>query len=177
VTVAYLGLGSNQGGRLGLLQAAANRLDALANVHVLRSSRVYETRPVGGPRQPDFLNAVIEVATELEPVDLLRACQEVEAALGRTREIRWGPRSIDIDVLTFGDRRIDEPELVVPHARMHERAFVLAPLLELDADPPLPGGRTIASLRLPPGEFAGVRVVAPPLALGGRPRTPRVAGR
>jgi 2-amino-4-hydroxy-6-hydroxymethyldihydropteridine diphosphokinase len=165
MAAAYLGLGSNQGDRLRLLQAAADRLDASTGVRVVRSSRVYETRPVGGPAQPDFLNAVIEVATELEPVELLHACQRVEAALGRTREVRWGPRTIDIDVLGFDERRIDEPELVVPHPRMHQRAFVLAPLLELDADPPLPGGRAIRSLRLPPGELAGVRVVAPPLSV------------
>jgi 2-amino-4-hydroxy-6-hydroxymethyldihydropteridine diphosphokinase len=130
---------------------------------VTRSSRVYETEPVGGPPQPEYLNAVVEVETELSARALLAACGAVEDELGRVRAERWGPRTIDVDVLTFGEDEIDEPGLTVPHPRMHERAFVLVPLLELDADPPLPGGRRPGDMRLQPGAVLGVHPFAPPL--------------
>ena len=160
---AYLGLGSNLGDRLGNLQRAVELLAEQPGILVVRSSRVYETEPVGGPPQPEYLNVVVEVGTALEPLDLLRACLVVEAAMGRIRTERWGPRPIDVDVLTYGDRTIEEPNLIVPHPRMHERGFVLVPLGELDADPMLPGGRRLASLRLAPGVVLGVRAFAPPL--------------
>lgn len=158
----YLGLGSNIGDRLGSLTRAVDGLKQ-RDVHLVRSSRVYETDPVGGPAQPDYLNAVIEVETKLEPRDLLRACLEVEDELGRVRGERWGPRTIDIDILVYGDRDVFDPDLVIPHPRMHERAFVLVPLLELEADPVLPGGRIAATLRLGPDALSGVRPHAPPL--------------
>lgn len=121
---------------------------------------------MGGPPQPDYLNAVIEVETDLPAHDLLKAAQSVEAALGRERGERWGPRTIDIDVLTYGDEEVADEELTVPHPRMHERAFVLIPLLELEADPPLPGGRRAAGLRLDALSLTGVRPFAPPLDSG-----------
>ena len=160
---AYLGLGSNLGDRLGNLQAAVERLGATPGIEVVRSSRVYETDPVGGPPQPDYLNAVVEAATELPPERLLRACQDVERELGRDRTVRWGPRTIDVDVLTYGRDQIHREDLEVPHPRMHQRGFVLLPLLELEADPPLPGGRRVAELRLGTVELGDVRVFAPPL--------------
>lgn len=160
----YLGLGSNLGDRLATLQAAVDHLAARAGIDVDASSRVYETAPVGGPEQPDYLNAVLGIRTTLSPRELLSACQRVEEDLGRVRDVRWGPRTIDVDVLTFDDQTIDEPDLQVPHPRMHERAFVLLPLLELDGDPPLPGGRRIDLLRLP-GDVLGVRPAQPPLAV------------
>jgi 2-amino-4-hydroxy-6-hydroxymethyldihydropteridine diphosphokinase len=159
---AFLGVGSNLGDRLATLQSAADLLNATPGIRVVRSSRVYETAPVGPP-QPDYLNAVLEVDTDLDPHALLRECLDVERRLGRERRERWGPRTIDVDVLTYSDSSIDEPGLRVPHPRMHERAFVLAPLLELDDDPPLPGGRRIAELRM--DGLAGVRPVEPPLAV------------
>lgn len=155
-----MGLGSNLGDRLANLQRAVDALGAEVGVRVTRSSRVWETEPVGGPEQPDFLNAVVSVETDLDPHGLLAACNRVEAKLGRTREVRWGPRSIDIDVLLFGDRTIDDPDLIVPHPRLSRRAFVLLPLLELVPDPILPDGRRLLDVRLPP---AGVRPHAPPL--------------
>ena len=158
----YLGLGSNLGDRLDNLSRAVDELER-RGVRLVRSSRVYETEPIGGPEQPDYLNAVIEIATELEPNDLLRVCLEVETELGRERGERWGPRTIDIDLLTYGGREIDELDLMVPHPRMHERAFVLVPLLELDADPPLPRGRKAASLALGPNVLTAIRPHAPPL--------------
>lgn len=160
MTRAYLGLGSNLGDRLEHLRRAVARLGE-RGVRVLRSSRVYETEPVGGPPQSDYLNAVVEVEADGSARDLLTSCLAVEDALGRERAERWGPRVIDIDVLTFGYQAIDEPGLRVPHPRMHERAFVLIPLLDLDPDPILPGGRHAADVRI---EALGrVRLHAPPL--------------
>jgi 2-amino-4-hydroxy-6-hydroxymethyldihydropteridine diphosphokinase len=160
---AMLGLGSNLGDRLENLQVAVDALGKRGDIRVLRSSRVYETEPVGGPAQPEYLNAVVEIETSLEPLALLHACLDVEQELGRVRGERWGPRTIDIDLLTFDERSIDEPDLVVPHPRMHERAFVLVPLAELDADPMLPGGRRLTELRSGTITLTGVRPFAPPL--------------
>jgi len=163
MTTAYLGLGANLGDRLANLQRAVDLLAEVSGLRVARSSRVYETEPVGGPEQPEYLNAVVEVETDLAPHDLLEACLSVETRMGRVRAEPWGPRTIDVDVLTYGDETIDEPDLVVPHPRMHERGFVLAPLAELTADPSLPGELRLASLRLGPSVVLGVRPFAPPL--------------
>lgn len=162
VVRAYLALGSNLGDRLATLGRAVELLDERPGIEVVRSSRVYETEPVGPP-QPAYLNAVIEVGTELEPRELLAACLAVEAELGRVRGERWGPRTLDVDVLTYDHLTVEEPDLVVPHPRMHERGFVLVPLRELDPDPMLPGGRSVDSLRLAPGTVLGVHPFAPPL--------------
>jgi len=161
---AYLGLGSNLGDRLANLRRAVGLLDR-EGVTVVRTSRVYETAPVGPP-QPEYLNAVVEVATDLGPHDLLRVCLGIEERMGRVRVERWGARVVDIDLLTYGRERIEDPDLVVPHPRMHERAFALVPLLELDADPPLPGGRRVGDLRL--GTVTDVRPFAPPISIGDR---------
>ncbi len=164
MTQSYLGLGSNLGDRLATLQEAVDLLGAEPGIEIVRSSRVWETDPVGGPAQPDFLNVVVQAEVEATPLDLLAACLRVEAALGRVRDVRWGPRTVDIDVLLVEGGAIDEPELTVPHPRMHERAFVLMPLLELDPDPLLPDGRRL--VELPLGRDAtGVRPFAPPLRL------------
>ena len=164
-TKAYLALGSNLGDRLERLREAVRLLEEIGGVDVVRSSRVYETDPVGPP-QPAYLNAVIEVETSRSPVELLEACRAVEDALGRIRGERWGPRTIDVDVLTFDEQTVDEPDLQIPHPRMHERGFVLVPLGELDDDPMLPGGRTLSNLRISPDAVLGVRPFAPPLPVG-----------
>ena len=169
VVRAYLGLGSNLGDRLANLQVAVDELAKRQGIAPFRSSRVYETTPVGGPPQPDYLNVVVEVTTTLLPRELLGACLAVENEMGRVRNERWGPRIIDIDVLTYDGEEIDEPGLRIPHPRMHERGFVLAPLLELDPDPPLPGGRHIAGLRSSFAILAGVRPFAPGLRLRSQP--------
>jgi 2-amino-4-hydroxy-6-hydroxymethyldihydropteridine diphosphokinase len=161
-TTAFLALGANLGDRLEHLRRAVELLDEHEGVRVVRSSRVYETAPVGPP-QPDYLNAVVEVRTALAAADLLRVCLGIEQKMGRVRAERWGPRVIDVDVLTYDDERIDEPDLIVPHPRMHERAFVLVPLLELTSEPMLPGGVRLADLRLADDAVSGVRAVAPPL--------------
>jgi 2-amino-4-hydroxy-6-hydroxymethyldihydropteridine diphosphokinase len=140
-------------------------LAARPGLRIERSSRVYETDPVGGPPQPEYLNAVVEVQTTLSPHDLLAACMDVEQRMGRVRGERWGPRIIDVDVLTYDEEEVDEPDLIVPHPRMHERAFVLVPLLELDPDPVLAGGGRISERRLVPTAVLGVRPFAPPLAV------------
>ena len=158
---AYLGLGSNLGDRLGNLRRAVALLGQRDGIRVVRSSRVFETEAVGPP-QPDYLNAVAEVETSLTARQLRDECLAIERDIGRVRTERWGPRVIDVDLLTFDDQRIDEPGLTVPHPRMHERGFVLVPLLELDADPPLPNGRRVAELRLGGDIALGVRLFAPP---------------
>ena len=163
-TSAYVALGTNLGDRLEQLRAAVRLLAETDGVDVVRSSRVFETEPVGPP-QPAYLNAVIEVRTTLAPRELLEAAQAVENSLGRERAERWGPRTIDVDILTFDDRTVEEPDLEIPHPRMHERGFVLVPLAELDDDPMLPGGRRLAEIRLSPDVVFGVRPFAPPLPM------------
>jgi 2-amino-4-hydroxy-6-hydroxymethyldihydropteridine diphosphokinase len=163
LVTATLGLGSNLGDRLENLRRAVDLISGVPGIRVTRSSRVYETRPIGPP-QPDFLNAVIQIETTMSPRALLEACRAIEDRMGRVRAERWGSRKIDVDVLTYGREVVEEPNLVIPHPRMHERAFVLVPLLEVDADPPLPGGRGVNDIRLDPDQLAGVRPFAPPLA-------------
>jgi 2-amino-4-hydroxy-6-hydroxymethyldihydropteridine diphosphokinase len=125
---------------------------------------VWATAPVGGPPdQPEFLNVVVEVdPAAMTSTDVLAAANAVEAELGRVREVRWGPRTIDIDLLLWGDVRSEDPALTIPHPRMHERAFVVLPLLDLDPDPRLPDGRRLVDLPAPEGE---ARPYAPPLAV------------
>jgi 2-amino-4-hydroxy-6-hydroxymethyldihydropteridine diphosphokinase len=164
VTRAYLGLGSNLGDRRALLRHAIEALD-WGDVVVTARSRVYETTPVGGPEgQPDFLNQVIAVDTTLGARSLWERCSAVEAALGRSRdhEPRWGPRPIDIDVLLFGDEIIVEPDLIVPHPRMHERAFVLIPLAEIAAGLRVGDLGSVADLARALGVDGSVRPVGGP---------------
>lgn len=129
--IAVVGLGSNLGDRLAYLREAAARIRAVPGVVEVAASRVYETAPVGGPEQGPFLNAALRVECNLSPLDLLDALQAIELALGRTREVRWGPRTIDLDVLWIAETTVDHPRLVVPHPRLRERAFALLPLLDV----------------------------------------------
>jgi len=142
---AFLGLGSNVGDRAYWLTSAAERLDGPA-VQVLRRSRVYETPAWGRTDQRPFLNQVVEVETTLAPEALLERCQALERSLGRVRTERWGPRTIDVDVLLYDDATIHTPTLVVPHADLHRRAFVLVPLVELRPHLVLPDGRSASAL-------------------------------
>ena len=133
---AYLGLGSNIGARTDHLAFALRRLRDLGRLEEV--SGVYETDPVGYQRQPRFLNLVARLRTSLDPEELLEGVRAIEEERGRERRFRNAPRTLDIDILLYGDRVVAEPELQVPHPRMAERAFVLVPLLELDpeiADP------------------------------------------
>jgi 2-amino-4-hydroxy-6-hydroxymethyldihydropteridine diphosphokinase len=131
VTRAYLALGSNLGDRLASLQAAVDELAGAAGVRIDALSRVYETAPVGGPPQDPFLNAVVAVDTELDPHELLALAQQLERDAHRVRGERFGPRTLDVDVLLYGDLALDDPDLVLPHPRMWERGFVLAPLRDV----------------------------------------------
>lgn len=160
--MAYLGLGSNLGDRARNLAEAARRLASPGGLTVLRASPLYETDPVGVTDQPPFLNQVLEVETGLPAAELLARCLQVEAGLGRVRRERWGPRTLDIDILLYGQEVIDEPGLQVPHPRLAERAFVLVPLLDLAPRLALPDGRRADNLlaRLGPWQEA-VRRVAP----------------
>src|SRR5262245_59422619 len=160
--VVTLALGANLGDRLTSLQRAVDLL-AGEGVRVVASSRVWETDPVGGPQgQPAYLNAVVRAETSLDPHDVLHAANRVEATLGRTREVRWGPRTIDIDVLLYDDLRRNDPELTIPHPRMAERSFVVLPLLDLDPAPVLPDGTRLLDLSLDPD---GAKPVEPPLPI------------
>ena len=129
--LAYFGIGSNLGDRLAHLQRAVDALAQEPGVRVAAVSRVYETVPVGGPPQDDYLNAVIAVETTLDARALLGIAQRLETAANRVRRERWGPRTLDVDILLVGDEHVDEPDLHVPHPRMTERAFVLVPLADV----------------------------------------------
>jgi 2-amino-4-hydroxy-6-hydroxymethyldihydropteridine diphosphokinase len=140
VTRAYVGLGANLGDREASLRAAVERLAQTPGIEVIAVSTFRETEPVGYLDQPRFLNGAIALETELPPRALLEALLAVERSLGRTREgPRFGPRTIDLDLLAYGDQAVDEPGLTVPHPRLGERAFALEPLLELDPALILPG--------------------------------------
>lgn len=119
-----------------MLRAATQAIDALPGARVLARSRVYETAPVGGPEQGPFLNAAIAIAWEGEPVDLMTALLGVERRLGRVRDVRWGPRTIDLDVLWIDGVTVNEPSLVVPHPALAERAFAVRPLLDVAPEAP-----------------------------------------
>jgi 2-amino-4-hydroxy-6-hydroxymethyldihydropteridine diphosphokinase len=139
--IAYIGLGSNLGDRRATLEAA------LARLRPLRASTVIETEPWGLRDQPPFLNQVAEIETERAPRVLLASLQELEREFGRVRRERWGPRTLDLDLLLFGDRAVREPGLEVPHPRLAERRFVLEGLAELCPDRSVPGlGRTVREL-------------------------------
>jgi 2-amino-4-hydroxy-6-hydroxymethyldihydropteridine diphosphokinase len=141
LTLAYVGLGANLGDREAAIREAARRVDAR------RLSTIRETEPWGVADQPRFLNAVAELDTSLEPRALLERLLAVERELGRVRGgERWGPRTIDLDLLLYGERRIDEPGLRVPHPRLHERLFVLEPLAELDPSLKIPAIGTVSAL-------------------------------
>jgi 2-amino-4-hydroxy-6-hydroxymethyldihydropteridine diphosphokinase len=117
-------------------------LDGLGDTRVVAASSVYETAAVGGPAQGDYLNQVVALDTSLAPHRLLNALQEIEKSLGRRRTVRWGPRTLDLDLLLYGESEIDDEELIVPHPRMEERRFVLEPLAELAPELRLPSGRS-----------------------------------
>ena len=156
---AFLGLGSNVGDRLANLQAAVDAVGADESTRIDAVSSVYETDPVGGPAQEPYLNIAARVATHRRPAKLLALCHEVEQALGRERTVRWGPRTIDVDILLYGDREVSRRRLVIPHPRLAERAFVLVPLLEVAPATSLPDGRSLASLLAGLAPIEGVRMV------------------
>ncbi|MDH7576685.1 MAG: 2-amino-4-hydroxy-6-hydroxymethyldihydropteridine diphosphokinase [Bacillota bacterium] len=153
----YLGLGSNLGDRVANLRLARRELGSHPQIRINRASSIYESEPVGFLDQGWFLNQVVEIETSLDPDDLLHVLQEIENRLGRKREIRWGPRLIDLDILLFENCSLTGPGLTVPHPRMYERNFVLVPLNEIAPDLLHPDGRSTREhleehLKKAPGE-------------------------
>jgi dihydroneopterin aldolase/2-amino-4-hydroxy-6-hydroxymethyldihydropteridine diphosphokinase len=148
VTRAVLGLGANLGDAAGALRAAVAGLTTHPGIAVLAVSGLWRTAAVGGPEQPDYLNAVVLLTTTMGPQDLLAAGQALEQAAGRERAVRWGPRTLDVDLLDVAGVRSEDPHLMLPHPRAHERAFVLAPWAQVDPDWLLePAGRAPAPVR------------------------------
>ena len=147
MTRAYVGLGANLGDRLATLRRAVELLRATPDIDVAGVSAFRETAPVGFTDQPDFLNGAVALDTELAPRALLQRLLEVERGLGRTRTApRFGPRTIDLDLLLYGDVELDEPGLTVPHPRLQERRFALEPLVELEPALVVPGRGSVADL-------------------------------
>ena len=141
-----IALGSNLGDRCQELQRAVDELAATRGLRITAVSPVYETAPVGGPEQPDYLNAVVLAETSRPAAELLRRAHTIEVAAQRTREVHWGPRTLDVDIIAYGAETSSDPVLTLPHPRAHERAFVLAPWLDADPGAVLPGRGRVAAL-------------------------------
>jgi 2-amino-4-hydroxy-6-hydroxymethyldihydropteridine diphosphokinase len=150
---AYIGVGSNLGESRARVLAAFEALEDLPRTRVVARSRLYRTRPYGPVPQGDFINAVARLDTQLSAHELLAGIRGIEAAAGRIRDARWGPRTLDLDLLLYGDERIESPELTVPHPGIAERGFVLAPLIDVAPGLRVPGaGRVEALLRELPSD-------------------------
>lgn len=153
---AYIGLGSNLDHPVEQVRSAIREIAQIDGVRVVRCSSLYETAPVGLTTQPSFVNAVVLVSTSLAPRELLQRLLDVETGHARVRAERNGPRTLDLDILLFGGQTMAEPGLAVPHPRLHERAFALLPLLELDSELTIPGiGKASAMLESVAGQ--GIR--------------------
>ncbi len=138
---SFIGVGSNVGDRAQFCRTAVEQLNAAAGVEVTATSSLYETSPIGGPPQRSYVNLVVRVRTSLDHRGLLELTQSIETRLGReTSEIRWGPRVVDLDILSFDDEKISEPDLEIPHPRLTQRRFALIPLLEIDPEATDPWG-------------------------------------
>ena len=174
-----LALGSNLGDRLARIQAGIDQLAAAPGLRLAAVSAIFETAPVGGPAQPDYLNAVLLGDSDLPASSILGYCQAAERALGRVRNEHWGPRTLDVDLIACDDEVSSDPVLTLPHPRAHLRAFVLAPWLDVDPAAHLVGFGSVADLlakadrtgvtrlagaRLEVPKARGVRGVAPPQA-------------
>lgn len=183
MAACLIGLGSNLGDRVGNLLFALGELRRHPAIDILRTSSLVETTPVGGPPgQGNYFNAAAVVEARLAPQELLAALLDVERQLGRVRDVRWGPRAIDLDILLYGQEVLDTPELRVPHPRMHERHFVLAPAAEIAPDwrhPTLGStiGELLQNLPIEAGRKAGMRVFTSPHDMHAEVRSLRRAGR
>lgn len=138
---SFIGIGSNVGDRAQFCRTAVEELNATEGVEVTATSSLYETSPIGGPPQRSFINLVVRIRTSLDHRQLLALTQNIEARLGReTSDIRWGPRVVDLDILSFDDEKISEPDLEIPHPRLTQRRFALIPLLEIAPEAADPWG-------------------------------------
>jgi 2-amino-4-hydroxy-6-hydroxymethyldihydropteridine diphosphokinase len=145
MTQAYLSVGSNVGDRASFCRRAVDSLRSTSGISVQAVSSLYQTTPVGGPAQRSFVNLVVEIDTAESARELLELCKSIERKLGREPStIRWGPRVADLDILSFGDEKVNEPDLEIPHPRITERRFVLVPLVEIAPDAADPWGRRYA---------------------------------
>ena len=157
---AYVGVGSNLQSPARQVEAAMGLLTDVAQTRIVRTSSLYRSAPFGGIEQPDFVNAVAAVLTQLGPADLLAALHDIEAAQGRERDdTRWGPRVLDLDLLVYSDRQVDSPELRLPHPGIGERNFVLLPLGEIAPDLVIPGLGRVASIPVNMDEPSISRIV------------------
>jgi 2-amino-4-hydroxy-6-hydroxymethyldihydropteridine diphosphokinase len=146
MTTAFVGIGSNLGERESQLRRAIELLGAEEGIEVVAISSLRETEPVGPVEQGPFLNGAVQIATDLAPRELLERLLAIEQTMGRVRSERWGPRTIDLDLLLYGELVLDEPGLTVPHPRLAERRFALEPLSELDPSLTIPGSGPVAAL-------------------------------
>jgi len=163
MTSAVIALGANLGDASSALQGAVDELTKTPGITVLAASPVFETDPVGGPDQPVYVNAVALLETELEPLALLGRLNEIEAQWQRTREVRWGPRTLDLDIIEIDGFSSDTEQLTVPHPRAHQRGFVLVPWLAVDMNATL-GGIAVTEL-VRSVDVSGVRKLNPELRL------------
>jgi 2-amino-4-hydroxy-6-hydroxymethyldihydropteridine diphosphokinase len=156
---AFLCIGSNIENRASALRTAVERLNDVPSSRVAAASSIYETEPWGKADQAAFLNQAVEMETALEPERLLEFCKAIERGLGRRRTVKWGPRTIDIDILLYDGRILEGTALRIPHPRLRERRFALAPLAEIAPDAPVPGtGHTVAELLEACEDRGGVRL-------------------
>ncbi|RUO24282.1 2-amino-4-hydroxy-6-hydroxymethyldihydropteridine diphosphokinase [Aliidiomarina minuta] len=144
MTLCYLGLGANLQKPLQQIQNAVKALQASPAIQVLRSSSLYASKPMGPQDQPDYVNAVVLIETNLQPLELLNLTQSIETLAGRERKQHWGPRTLDVDILLIDQLQLSLPQLTVPHPGLHEREFVLYPLAEIAPDLMLPDGTPVA---------------------------------
>lgn len=158
----YISLGSNLDNPLQQLTKARTELEHLPQTQLLAYSSLYRSKAIGGPAQPDYLNAVAKLTTCLPAMDLLNALQAIEAQHGRVRAERFGPRTLDLDILLYNDMVCDTPRLTLPHPRLAERAFVLYPLAEIAPDLRLPDGRSIADLHAAVAGTQDISLLIPP---------------
>ena len=146
MAIVYVGLGSNLDDPRDQLERAFDDLDRIDGCSLLARSSLYQSKPMGPQDQPDFINGAAKLACTLAPNELLRRLQEIEHQHGRIRSERWGPRTLDLDILLFGNQEIRQPDLVVPHVGVTERPFVLQPLMEIDPELEIPGRGRISEL-------------------------------
>ena len=158
---AYIGLGSNLNGPIGQVRQALEALRTLPHTRLKACSPLYRSRPLGPPGQADYINAVADIDTKLPALELLTALQWLENRQGRVRAERWGPRTLDLDILLYGDLLLDDPRLTIPHPRLPERAFVLYPLRDIAPQLRLPDGRDLDVLlgNCPPWELERLQEV------------------